>query len=74
MATSMMIQSAASLGSASLQTCSKRRVEAHSHTAYCVGILALICSYSYFLWFMNFNESSYVVTLWPVYFLSKPIL
>jgi hypothetical protein len=62
MATSMMIQSAASIGSASLQICSKGHVEAHSHTSYCVGILALIHSYSYFLWFMNFNESSYVVT------------
>jgi hypothetical protein len=41
MATSMMIQSAASIGSASLQTCSKGRVEAHCHTAYCVGILAV---------------------------------
>jgi len=57
-----MIQSAASIGSASLQICSKGHVEAHSHTSYCVGILALIHSYSYFLWFMNFHESSYVVT------------
>jgi len=35
MATSMMIQSAASIGSASLQICSKGHVEAHSHTSYC---------------------------------------
>lgn len=63
----MMIKSATSIGSASLQTCSKGRVEALSHATSCVGL-----SFSYYAVTYSVSGLHTVCSIKALVFLALP--